>query len=469
MVKRWNVPQYLKSTLSKLKLFNLKFDRALRLKKCVISIMILFLQIAGSALFLNNESVYAVNGIYTASDVYVANGVYTTNIYDSKTEESLPIDIPDSQSLYAKSAVLIDGDSGRVLYAKDADNAMPMASTTKIMTCILALEYGKPEDIVTVSEYAASMPEVSLGMQTGEQFYLEDLLYSLMLESHNDTAVAIAEHIAGSVEAFADLMNQKASAIGCVQTYFITPNGLDATATGDDGQEKSHVTTATELALILRYCMVTSKEHEAFEQITTTADWSFQNIGNTHVYHVSNHNAYLTMHDGASSGKTGFTAKAGYCYVGSVRSEGRLFIVALLACGWPGNKSYKWHDMNVLINYGTKHFHYRNIFEKMQFDDIYVRNGVYQTQKLAYVSVGEDFTHKSDTLNLLLRDDETPEITVAVAEFLEAPVTKGQLAGMVTYKINERIVEQYPIIAKFDVARISFEWSFRAALTKLLP
>ena len=430
MVKRRNVPQYLKSTLS---------------------IMILFLQIAGSALFLNNESVYAVN------------------VYASNTEESLPIDIPDPQNLYAKSAVLIDGDSGRVLYAKDADNAMPMASTTKIMTCILALEHGKPEDIVTVSEYAASMPEVSLGMRTGEQFYLEDLLYSLMLESHNDTAVAIAEHIAGSVEAFADLMNQKASAIGCVQTYFITPNGLDATATGDDGQEKKHVTTATELALILRYCMVTSKEHEAFEQITTTADWSFQNIGNTHVYHVSNHNAYLTMHDGASSGKTGFTAKAGYCYVGSVRSEGRLFIVALLACGWPGNKSYKWHDMNVLINYGTKHFHYRKVFEKMQFDDIYVRNGVYQTQKLAYVSVGEDFTHKSDTLNLLLRDDETPEITVAVAEFLEAPVTKGQLAGMVTYKINERIVEQYPVIAKFDVARISFDWSFRAALTKLLP
>ena len=473
VVKRWNVPQYLKSTFSKPKWCNLKFDKILKLRKCVISIMILFLRIAGSALFLNNESVCAANGIYSTNNIYTASDItantYAESVDTSNTDESLPIDIPDPQNLYAKSAVLIDGDSGRVLYAKDADNAMPMASTTKIMTCILALEHGKPEDIVTVSEYAASMPEVSLGMQAGEQFYLKDLLYSLMLESHNDTAVAIAEHIAGSVEAFADLMNQKASAIGCVQTYFITPNGLDATVTGDDGQEKRHVTTATEMALILRYCMVTSKEHEAFEQITTTADWSFQNVENTHAYHVSNHNAYLTMHDGASSGKTGFTAKAGYCYVGSVRSEGRLFIVALLACGWPGNKSYKWHDMSILINYGTKNFHYRNIFEKMQFDDIYVRNGVYQTQKLAFVSVGEDFTHKSDILNLLLRDDETPEITVTVAEALEAPVTKGQLVGMVTYKINERTVEQYPVIAKFDVARISFDWSFRAALTKLLP
>ena len=491
MVKQWNMPKYLKVALS---------------------IMILFLQIAGSALFWNNESVYAVNGIYTTSDIYtytasdeyVANDVHAANTYAantyaenvgvSNTDESLPIDIPDPQNLYAKSAVLIDGDSGRVLYAKDADNAMPMASTTKIMTCILALEQGKPEDVVTVSEYAASMPDVSLGMQAGEQFYLKDLLYSLMLESHNDTAVAIAEHIAGSVEAFADLMNQKAAAIGCVQTYFITPNGLDATVTDADGREKSHVTTATELALILRYCMVTSKEHGTFEQITTTADRSFQDIDNTHAYYVSNHNAYLTMHDGASSGKTGFTAKAGYCYVGSVRSDGRLFIVALLACGWPDNKSYKWHDMNILVDYGTKHFHYRNIFKKIQFDDIYVRSGVYQAnlssalsdiednidnsnddvtdiqaQKLTCVSVGEDFTHKSDTLNLLLRDDEIPDITVTVTETLEAPVTKGQLVGMVTYKINERTVEQYPVIAKFDIARISFDWSFQAALTKLLP
>lgn len=113
----------------------------------------------------------------------------------------------DLGELYAKSAVLMDADSGRVLIAKDGNTMRPMASTTKIMTCILALEEGNLEDVVTASGEAASQPKVHLGMREGEQFVLGDLLYSLMLESHNDSAVAIAEHIAGSVPEFAEKMN----------------------------------------------------------------------------------------------------------------------------------------------------------------------------------------------------------------------------------------------------------------------
>ncbi|MDE7276814.1 MAG: D-alanyl-D-alanine carboxypeptidase, partial [Lachnospiraceae bacterium] len=109
--------------------------------------------------------------------------------------------------LYAQAAVLMDADSGRVLYGKNENEVLPMASTTKIMTCILALEYGNPDDIVEVSAYAASMPKVKLYMQEGEKYRLEDLLYSLMLESHNDSAVAIAEAVGGSVEEFAVMMN----------------------------------------------------------------------------------------------------------------------------------------------------------------------------------------------------------------------------------------------------------------------
>ena len=124
-----------------------------------------------------------------------------------------------------------------------------MASTTKIMTCILALEKGSPKDIVTVSKYAASMPDVQLNMQSGEQFRLADLLYSLMLESHNDTAVAIAEHIGGSVKGFAKLMNQKAAELGCNKTHFVTPNGLDS---------DKHYTTAYELCLIADYALKNS-------------------------------------------------------------------------------------------------------------------------------------------------------------------------------------------------------------------
>ncbi len=111
---------------------------------------------------------------------------------------------------------------------KNQDQTLPMASTTKIMTCILALENASLDDVVEVSSYAASMPDVQLNIREGEQYRLGDLLYSLMLESHNDTAAAIAEHVAGTREAFADMMNQKARDIGCRDTFFITPNGLDA-------------------------------------------------------------------------------------------------------------------------------------------------------------------------------------------------------------------------------------------------
>lgn len=181
----------------------------------------------------------------------------------------LPVFGADNQSpgtLYSESAVLMDADSGRILYEKNGYEQRPMASTTKIMTCILALENGKEEDIVTASEYAASRPKVHLGVRKGEQFRFGDLLYSLMLESHNDTAVMLAEHLEGDVETFADKMNQKAKKIGCRHTFFITPNGLDATKKTEEN-EQVHSTTAADLARIMRYCIKESPQKEAFLNI----------------------------------------------------------------------------------------------------------------------------------------------------------------------------------------------------------
>ena len=208
--------------------------------------------------------------------------------------------------LYARGAVLMDADSGRVLYGKEEDVALPMASTTKIMTCILALEHGNQEDEVEISSLAASQPQVRLGVTKGDSFYLKDLLYSLMLESHNDAAVAIAEHVGGSVEGFAEMMNDKAEEIGCLDTHFITPNGLDAVEM-IDGREQRHSTTARDLALIMRYCIMTSPQKEAFLEITRTPAYGFANRQGSRSYNCVNHNAFLTMMDGALSGKTGFT------------------------------------------------------------------------------------------------------------------------------------------------------------------
>ena len=156
-----------------------------------------------------------------ATEVFANNGKTATE----EVEE-----IRDN-SLYAKSAVLMDAESGRVLYGKNEAEQMAMASTTKIMTLLIALEQGDLEQIITVSDYAQSMPDVQLNMKAGEQYVLKDLLYSLMLESHNDSAVAIAEGVAGSIEQFAGRMNKKAKEIGCKNTCFITPNGLDSSST----------------------------------------------------------------------------------------------------------------------------------------------------------------------------------------------------------------------------------------------
>lgn len=301
-------------------------------------------------------------------------------------------DAEASLKLYAQSAVLMDADSGRILYEKDGHRIMSMASTTKIMTCILALEYGSLEDYAEASSYASSMPKVKLYVKPGEYYKLEDLLYSLMLESHNDAAVVIAEHIAGSTEKFADMMNQKARDLGCFDTFFITPNGLDATATASDGTVKAHSTTAADLAKIMSYCIMDSPKRKEFLKITRTSSYSFGNyqkkdgefLPGGRTFQCSNHNAFLSMMDGALSGKTGFTGTAGYCYVGSLRRDNRTYVVALLACGWPNNKTYKWSDTKVLMDYGLENFEYHRISEAAVDEDTFsplpVLNG--QTDKL---------------------------------------------------------------------------------------
>ncbi|MBP8720628.1 MAG: D-alanyl-D-alanine carboxypeptidase, partial [Lachnospiraceae bacterium] len=237
----------------------------------------------------------------------------------------VPSSAAEEPKLYAKAAVLMDADTGRVLYGRAPDEALPMASTTKIMTLILALEYGNPDDVVTVSSYAAKMPEVRLGLHAGDRYVLQDLLYSMMLESHNDSACAVAEQVGGSVEAFAQMMNRKAAEIGLHDTYFITPNGLDA-----EDAVGVHSTTAEDLAKLMRYCVFVSEEKEEFQEICQTRQYTFASCDGTRQFTVYNKNALLDQMDGVLAGKTGFTGNAGYCYVAAVNVGEKHFIVALL-------------------------------------------------------------------------------------------------------------------------------------------
>ena len=360
-------------------------------------------------------------------------------------------------SLYAKSAVLMDGESGRILYEKNGYEHMPNASTTKIMTCILALEEGDLESEVKVSSYAASMPQVRLGMSKDDSFRLKDLLYSLMLESHNDSAVAIAEHIGGSVEGFAAKMNQKASELGCKDTYFITPNGLDAS----DGTGV-HGTTAEDLARIMSYCI----QNREFLEITRTPSYQFSNLAGTRHYNCNNHNAFLQMMEGALSGKTGFTGNAGYCYVGALQREDRTFIVALLACGWPNHKTWKWADTKELMNYGLEHYHCEDVYEyDREFPNVTVEEAEPENGRL-YQEVTIPLLVKEEKIRVLKRTDEEVRTIYEIPEKVKAPVREGQQLGRVTYYLGERQIGEVPIYAAKAAKKLQPSW-YKEYLLKL--
>lgn len=367
---------------------------------------------------------------------------------------------PKPPNLMAQSAVLIDGDTGRVLYGKDENTARPMASTTKIMTCILALENTSPDDTVKVSAYAASMPDVQLNIREGETYRLGDLLYSLMLESHNDTAVAIAEHVAGSKEAFAVMMNQKARDIGCTDTYFITPNGLDA-VNSETGE--LHATTAKELARIMRYCVSLSPKKDEFLEITRAPSYAFSNLEGTRSFSCINHNALLTSMDGALSGKTGFTNGAGYCYVGAVQKGEKTYIAALLGSGWPPHKTYKWQDMRKLIGYGEDNYDYREILKTdLSFDPIPVSGGIEEETGL-YIDYPETMS-----LRFLMRADESVTVKKKVVPSLAAPVERDQLAGQIDYYVGNDLVASYPIRTLQKVREWTYEFCIKTLLNRYL-
>lgn len=374
-------------------------------------------------------------------------------------------EVEEPSNLYAQSAVLMDADSGRILFEKNGQEQKPMASTTKIMTLIVILETTELDELVCISSTAARQPDVQLNINTGEYYYVKDLLYSLMLESHNDSAYALAEHTGGSIKGFAGLMNQKAKEIGCENTYYITPNGLD----GED-EGGVHSTTAEDLAAVMRYCIRQSPKSKEFLEITRTQSYSFHNVvkkedgtiskGNRS-FTCNNHNAFLSMMEGALSGKTGFTGKAGYCYVGALERDGKTFIVSLLACGWPNNKSYKWNDTKKLMTYGLENYEYQNVWAEKKFEPIIVKEGIPDSENLAdsaSVPVTLLETEEKEKLKLLLRKDEKVMVKARVTDFLEAPVKKGARVGAVTYYLNGEAFYEIPVIAAEDIEKISYKW-----------
>lgn len=392
-----------------------------------------------------------------------AAGIWLSGIPVYNTLEVAAQDVSSGEkaepgTLYAQSAVLMDADSGRILFEKNGDEERAMASTTKIMTCILALERGNPDDTVTASAEAASQPRVRLGVTAGETFLLKDLLYSLMLESHNDAAVMIAEHIGGSVEGFAELMNAKAKELGLEHTYYITPNGLDAS-----DENGAHRTTASELGTVMKYCIAGSGKSQAFLEITQTPGYQFTDLEKKRTFSCTNHNAFLGMMEGALSGKTGFTGDAGYCYVGALQRDERTFIVALLGCGWPNHKNYKWEDTKTLMNFGIEHYQYRDISREIadgiSLPKLTVAEGASASQPFARSAKAKlEAEESNETYSFLLADWETVEVSQELPEGLQAPVEAGTVVGRISCRLNEETLLEIPVKVESDVQEVSFSY-----------
>lgn len=380
------------------------------------------------------------------------NGLDQTVLQAPPFQHTKPMETPQAQSytakqlgvtskpqksptgLYAKGACLLDASSGRVLFEKSADTQMPMASTTKIMTCILTLESAKLDDTVTFSSHAASMPDVQLNAVAGESFLLKDLLYSLMLESHNDTAVAIAEHVGGSVEGFAAMMNKKAEELGLTNTHFVTPNGLDA---------KEHYTTPKELCLIAAYAM----QNDIFRKIITTKEHSFSSSNKHRSFHVTNHDAFLTSYDGAIGIKTGFTGNAGYCFCGAAKRGDTLLISSVLAAGWPPNKSYKWRDTRKLMDYGFANFTNIEIPSGSRLPSITVKGGRNTTLPLKRSKPLKELT-------LPLSADDTVAIRYELPTVVTAPIRNGDVVGYENYYLGDMLIQSIPIASNRDIKEV---------------
>ncbi len=346
--------------------------------------------------------------------------------------------VPEELRLRANSALLLDAENNRVLYEEHGYDRLPMASTTKIMTCIVTLENADLGDIVTVSSHAARQPDVQLGIRTGEKYYLRDLIYSLMLESHNDCAVAIAEHVGGSVEGFATMMNDKARSLDCYDTNFVTPNGLDA---------EGHYTTARDLAVIASYAI----KNDQFIKITNTASHQFKELINGRNFSVTNKNRFLYMMDGAIGVKTGFTGKAGYCFVGAIKRPDRTLVSVVLGCGWPPNKSLKWADTKKLMTYGIENYEKRQIYEEVTLEPVPVKDG---QKKLEALSL-------DGNLSLLMRKDEKVRIEYELPQELKAPVKAGTVAGYANYYINDTLYEKLPIYTTEEIAKIDYSFCLK--------
>lgn len=319
----------------------------------------------------------------------------------------------------AQAAVLMDADSGRVLYAKEEHKQLSMASTTKIMTALLTVEQGNLDREITVTDEMVRVEGSAMGLRAGDKVTMEGLVYGMLLSSGNDAANAAALSIAGSAEAFAELMNQKAKELGANDTHFVTPSGLDA---------EEHYSTAYDMALIGAAAM----KNETFASIASTKSTTVTFGNPPKEVWLSNHNRLLKEYDGTIGVKTGFTKKSGRCLVSCAERDGvRLIVVTL-------NAPDDWNDHKSLFDYG---------FSQLTDTELPAPLPVQLPVTGGMENSVEIWCSEKVHTALLAGEESLLTTRMEVEPFLYAPVKEGDKVGELVYLIGDREVARVPLVA----------------------
>ncbi|MBO4925709.1 MAG: D-alanyl-D-alanine carboxypeptidase [Clostridia bacterium] len=336
----------------------------------------------------------------------------------------------------ARSAVLIEADTGRVLYEHNAHEALPMASTTKIMTALLALENGDLQDAVTAGPDAFGVPGTSIYLAQGETLSLGDMLLGLMLASGNDAAAAIAGHIGGTQEEFCRMMTARAAEIGCENTVFLTPHGLPA---------EGHHTTAWDLALIAREAM----RLPAFREIVSTRRAEIPWAGHDYPRVLTNKNRLLSSYPGAVGVKTGYTKAAGRCLVFAAERDGLRLIGAVLNCP-------DWFDAaERILDEGFQHWQMVTLYSAGEtVRRLPVRGGT--APYVRAVAAGDVAAPVSV--------NAWPDLEIDLPDALDAGVRKGDVIGAASLWDGGEAVVTVPLVAGETVE----ENTFRSRLRRIL-
>lgn len=331
----------------------------------------------------------------------------------------------ESISVSAKSALLMDASSGKVLYQKDAFVKLPMASTTKIMTAVVATENTELTSIVEISPDATGIEGSSIYLYPGEKLTMEDLLYALLLESANDAASAIAIAVAEDESSFADMMNEKASELGLKSTHFENPHGLDS---------EEHYTTAYDLAKLTSYALSLPQ----FKTICSTYKKNIPLKVDEGIRVLVNHNKMLKQYDGAIGVKTGFTKKSGRCLVSAAERDGLTLVAVTLRA--PDD----WSDHTAMLNYGFSRYRHIVYAEKESYLVKLPVVGGTTASVNAVNATAIEATLSTDRGELVCR--------IEGARFLYAPVKKGDVVGRIVCLSDGEEIASSDLIITEDIA-----------------